>query len=98
MISCSYGQVAQNVVVELNWRQTAPAGSEDKLSQSRSIYLGWTGMQSQNKLAPMVDGRGINRSGGRQERDVATVEIDATLARMLGIADGQKVYTSHRVT
>ena len=48
-------------------------------------------MQSQNKLAPVVDKRGINRSGGRQEQDVATVEIDATLARMLGIADGLKV-------
>lgn len=48
-------------------------------------------MQSQNRLAPIVDKRGINRSGGRQEQDVATVEIDATFARMVGIADGQKV-------
>lgn len=50
-------------------------------------------MQSQNKLAPIVGKNGINRSGGaRQEQDVATVEIDATLGRMLGIADGQKVW------
>lgn len=48
-------------------------------------------MQSQAKLAPMVDKRGINRAGGRQEQDLATVEMDATLARMLGIAEGQKV-------
>lgn len=61
-------------------------------SVSRSIYLGWTGMQSQTKLAPMVDKRGINRSGGRQEQDVATVEVDVSFGRLLGLADGQKVW------
>ncbi|KAL1304789.1 hypothetical protein AAFC00_003721 [Neodothiora populina] len=85
--------VAQNVVVELTFQPPAvTSGSDEKAPlQSRSIYLGWTGMQSQHRLAPMVDKRGINRSGGRQDQDVATVEIDAALARMLAITDGQKV-------
>jgi len=48
-------------------------------------------MQSQSKLAPIVDRRGIKRSSGRQEQDVAIVEMDATLARMFGISEGQKV-------
>jgi len=50
-------------------------------------------MQSQSKLAPIVDKRGIKRSGGRQEQDVATVEMDVTLARMFGMSEGQKVCT-----
>lgn len=81
-------------MIELTLRDNAtagPAGAENKASQARSVYLGWTGMQSQTKLAPMVDKRGINRSGDRQEQDVPTVEVDATLGRMLGISDGQKV-------
>lgn len=50
-------------------------------------------MQSQSKLAPMVGKNGINRSGGsRQEQDVVTIEIDATLGRMLGLTDGLKVW------
>ncbi|GAB7355216.1 hypothetical protein MBLNU459_g5770t1 [Dothideomycetes sp. NU459] len=93
--------VAQNVVVELSFRQPALPGAEDKANaagQSRSIYLGWTGMQSQSRLAPIVGKGGINRSSGsRQEQDIATVEIDSTLGRMLGIADGQKVGVSLHV-
>ena len=45
-------------------------------------------MQSQSKLAPIVGKDGISgKKGARQE----LVELDATLGRMLGIADGAKV-------
>lgn len=88
-------QVAQNVVVELNFRQAAPTGDKaNGTSQSRSIYLGWTGMQSQARLAPIVSRNGIQGTRGnatRQDQDLATVEVDATLARVLGITDGLKV-------
>ena len=85
--------VAQNVVVELSYKQANPPGSDarGKLSNSsHSFYFGWTGMQSQPRLAPMVGRDGI-RSAGRQEQDVATVEVDATFGRLLGLSEGIKV-------
>ena len=85
------------MVVELSWRQAASAAAEDNVGRARSVYLGWTGMQSQTKLAPIVDKKGINRSGGRQEQDTSAVELDSTLARMLGISNGQKVCLCNRI-
>ncbi|THZ81983.1 AAA-domain-containing protein [Aureobasidium pullulans] len=87
--------VAQNVVVELSFRLPAPpADKTNGTSQIRSIYLGWTGMQSQTRLAPIVSRNGIQGTRGnaaRQDQDIATVEVDSTLARVLGISDGMKV-------
>jgi peroxin-1 len=51
-------------------------------------------MQSHSKLAPLVSRNGIQGTRGnaaRQDHHVATVEIDATFARLLGISDGLKV-------
>ncbi|GAP87321.1 putative ATPase [Rosellinia necatrix] len=82
---------AQNVVVELNYR-VAPASDSsnppNSSSNQRSIYVGWTGMPSKRKLVPIVDRDGI--SNGR-DREVSSVEIDATLAATLGLSEGQKV-------
>lgn len=90
--------IAQNVVVELSYRQPAPPNSEPKqkaASTTRSVYLGWTGMQSQAKLAPVVGRDGIagNRGsgGGRHEQEVPVVEVDATFGRLLGLSEGMKV-------
>lgn len=49
-------------------------------------------MPSKRKIAPIVDRDGImgTRGSGR-DQEVASVEIDATLARTLGLPDGQKV-------
>jgi len=89
---------AQNVVVELQYRQLSPASrSKDEnngTSQQRSLYVGWTGMSSKRKLVPIVSRDGI--SGGRggtagREQEVAVVEIDATFGRMIGLAEAQKV-------
>jgi len=54
-------------------------------------------MQSQTKLAPIVGRDGIQgaRGGRRPEAECATVEIDTTLARVLGINEGLKVGHSH---
>ncbi|KAF4433069.1 Peroxisome biosynthesis protein PAS1 [Colletotrichum fructicola] len=89
---------AQNVVVELNYRPSSASASGSGASQQRSVFVGWTGMPSKRKVAPIVGRDGINggRSGGR-EQEVAQVEIDATLANTLGLSDGQKVTASIHV-
>ncbi|KAI1264284.1 AAA-domain-containing protein [Xylariaceae sp. FL1019] len=81
---------AQNVVVELSYRATptSDGSGQPAPATQRSLYLGWTGMPSKRKLAPIVDRDGI--SSGR-EREVASVEVDATLAATLGLFDGQKI-------
>lgn len=84
-------QPAQNVVVELNYRLPASADSTSPKATSKSIYLGWTGMPSKRRLAPLVDRDGINGARGGRDKEVQVVEVDATLATTLGIHDGQKV-------
>ncbi|KAH8905047.1 AAA-domain-containing protein [Coniochaeta sp. PMI_546] len=82
---------AQNVVVELNYRLAATADGTSPRATSKSIFLGWTGMPSKRKLAPLVDRDGINGARGGSNKEVQLVEVDATLAATLGIYDGQKV-------
>lgn len=83
-------QLAQNVVVELTYRQNAtqstPTKSPAKPIQ-RSIYVGWTGMASKPKLASVIGDKGLDS----RSKDIATVEIDTTFAKLLGLQDGQKV-------
>ncbi|KAJ8127149.1 hypothetical protein O1611_g6489 [Lasiodiplodia mahajangana] len=82
---------AQNVVVELEYRvaPTSDGSSQpNSSSNQRSVYVGWTGMQSKRKLVPIVDRDGI---GNGRDREVSSVEIDATLAATLGLSEGQKV-------
>ncbi|KAF2767434.1 AAA-domain-containing protein [Teratosphaeria nubilosa] len=92
--------VAQNVVVELGWRQQ-PDPKPKPPGQPRSVYLGWTGMQSQSRfLAPLVgrDGRsgggGGGGGGGGEGKEVPVVEVDATFGRLIGLAEGLKVSVS----
>lgn len=84
-------QVAQNVVVELQWRQPVPPSADNDKPSSvpRSAFVGWTGMQSKPKHAPVVGRDGLSRGGADQ--DVPQVEIDGTFARMLGLSGGQKI-------
>ncbi|KAI9758783.1 MAG: Peroxisome biosynthesis protein pex1 [Candelina submexicana] len=84
---------AQNVVVELSYRPSPSLSTDVKSAngsntQQKSVFVGWTGMPSKRKLAPITTGRG--GVGGR-EQEVATVEIDATFGRLLGLTDTQKV-------
>ncbi|KAK4447631.1 peroxisome biosynthesis protein PAS1 [Podospora aff. communis PSN243] len=87
---------AQNVVVELNYRAPLPAGSAGPggaTSTQKSVYVGWTGMSSKRRVAPIVGRDGISAARGSSSRDqeVPLVEMDATLAASLGLQDGQKV-------
>ncbi|EYE95678.1 AAA family ATPase peroxin 1 [Aspergillus ruber CBS 135680] len=79
---------AQNVIVELQYRPSS--GRANGSPSQRSLYLGWTGMPSKRKLAPVVGRDGINR-GSAREQEVSTVELDTTFGRVLGLAEGQPV-------
>ncbi|KAF7591794.1 Peroxisome biosynthesis protein pex1 [Aspergillus hancockii] len=80
--------VAQNVIVELQYR---PSSGKAGNPTQRSCYLGWTGMPSKRKLAPVVGKDGINSGSSSREQDVSTVELDTTFGRVLGLAEGQRV-------
>ncbi|KAK0632414.1 P-loop containing nucleoside triphosphate hydrolase protein [Immersiella caudata] len=84
---------AQNVIVELSYRAPIQVGSAGATSTPKSVYVGWTGMSSKRRVAPIVGRDGINGSRGSLARDqeVPLVEMDATLATSLGLQDGQKV-------
>jgi len=88
--------VAQNVIIELSYRQPPPPGvSESKnASPLKSVFLGWTGMQSKRRLTPVVGREGLTGSRGAptaRDQEAATVELDATFARLVGLVEGQKV-------
>ncbi|ETI26896.1 hypothetical protein G647_09995 [Cladophialophora carrionii CBS 160.54] len=84
---------AQNVVVELQYRsQTLSSGavsSGNSAGFQRCAYVGWTGMPSRTRPASLLN-NDRTRPGSR-EQDVQTVEIDATFAKVLGLAEGQKI-------
>ncbi len=72
----------QNIIVELSYRPPAPS------STPASIFVGWTGLPSRRKIAPLVGRDGINSA---REQEVPLVEIDKAFANALGLQDGQKV-------
>ncbi|KAJ5105571.1 hypothetical protein NUU61_002918, partial [Penicillium alfredii] len=78
---------AQNVIIEFQYKSTGEAGGAPP---QRSCFLGWTGMPSKRKLAPVVGREGIG-SGFSREQEVSTVELDTTFGRLLGLTEGQKV-------
>ncbi|PWY73700.1 AAA-domain-containing protein [Aspergillus heteromorphus CBS 117.55] len=80
---------AQNVIVELQYRSTT--GKANGSPAQRSCYLGWTGMPSKRKLAPVVGRDGISSGSSAREQDISTVELDTTFGRVLGLAEGQRV-------
>lgn len=86
-------QVAQNVVVELTYRQPAPPGASDARSAAppKSVFVGWTGMQSKRRIAPVVTRDGLRASPAVGQQDLPAVEVDATFARLIGLQEGQKV-------
>jgi peroxin-1 len=85
--------VAQNVVVELSYRQPPPPGASDSrtVSPQKSVFVGWTGMQSQRRLASVVGRDGLRGSQSTSQQDIAAVEVDTTFARLIGLSEDQKV-------
>ena len=53
-------------------------------------------MQAQTKLAGVIGQDGSVRRGGERggDREVATVEVDTTFARVVGLGEGMKVCLS----
>ncbi|KAL2200063.1 P-loop containing nucleoside triphosphate hydrolase protein [Corynascus similis CBS 632.67] len=86
---------AQNVVVELRYRARAapPGGNTDPANSPsmKHVFLGWTGMSSKRRVAPIVGRDGIGSVRDARDQDVGAVELDATLAANLGLTEGQKV-------
>ncbi|KAL1847436.1 Peroxisome biosynthesis protein pex1 [Paecilomyces lecythidis] len=83
---------AQNVIVELQYRSSiSSSGSQSNTGPvQRSSYLGWTGMPSKRRLAPVIGKEGLRGESSR-EHEVATIEIDSTFGKILGLTEGQKV-------
>ncbi|KAL4871933.1 hypothetical protein BDV12DRAFT_163388, partial [Aspergillus spectabilis] len=81
---------AQNVIVELQFRP-AVGRANNGTPTPRSCYLGWTGMPSKRRIAPVVGRDGINNSSTTREQDASTVELDTTFGRVLGLSEGQRV-------
>ncbi|KAJ5501272.1 ATPase AAA-type core [Penicillium expansum] len=79
---------AQNVIIEIQYKPTS--GKANGAPPQQSCFLGWTGMPSKRRLAPVVGRDGIN-SGYSREQEISTVELDTTFGRLLGLTDGQKV-------
>lgn len=87
-------QPAQNVVVELQYRPTSSASNSQSNAShpQKCSYVGWTGMPSKRRLAPVVNKDGISGArGSSREQEIPTVEIDSTFGRVLGLSDGQRV-------
>ncbi|CAM1506577.1 Fc.00g062180.m01.CDS01 [Cosmosporella sp. VM-42] len=86
----------QNVIVELNYRDTSTGAGAS--SQQRSVFVGWTGMPSKRRTASLVGRDGLNgMRGSSRDQEVALVELDATLAKTLGLSEGQKVMATVHV-
>ncbi|KAJ5149941.1 hypothetical protein N7448_001519 [Penicillium atrosanguineum] len=79
---------AQNVIIELQYK--ALSGKANGPPPQRSCFLGWTGMPSKRKPAPVVGRDGIN-GGFSREQEASSVELDTTFGRLLGLTEGQKV-------
>ncbi|KAF5027658.1 hypothetical protein F66182_219 [Fusarium sp. NRRL 66182] len=78
----------QNVIVELSYREPSPNGSGP---QQRSVFVGWTGMPSKRRTGPPSTREGLNGSRASRDQEVQLVELDATLAKTLGLSEGQRV-------
>ncbi|KAF4990408.1 hypothetical protein FDECE_14400 [Fusarium decemcellulare] len=79
---------AQNVIVELSYRDT----STGTAPQQRSVFVGWTGMPSKRRAALPGGRDGLNGSrGSSRDQEVQLIELDATLAKTIGLSEGQKV-------
>ncbi|OXV10992.1 hypothetical protein Egran_01254 [Elaphomyces granulatus] len=87
---------AQNVIVELQYRSSVswPGSQPNDAPIQRSSYFGWTGMPSKRNSVSVI---GKDRIGNNsavssvRENELAVVELDTSLGRMLGLTEGQKV-------
>ncbi|KAI4089267.1 MAG: hypothetical protein LQ344_005485 [Seirophora lacunosa] len=77
----------QNVIVEILVKDSATASKNDGTMQ-RSIYVGWSGMPSTQKAAS-IGPRRQKQSFAITDAERATVDIDPTFGRMLGLVEGQ---------
>ncbi|KAI9796312.1 MAG: Peroxisome biosynthesis protein pex1 [Piccolia ochrophora] len=87
---------AQDVIVQISCQIPHQSNDGQPQRDRNIIFVGWTGMPSSQPLAPVLDRAGRRGASGRKasvqaDGDASFVEIDATLARMLRLAEGQRV-------
>jgi len=64
------------------------------MTPPRSVFVGWTGMQSKGRPAPVVGRDGLAGSRGSSisaSQTLPTVEVDSTFAQAVGLSEGSKV-------
>ena len=88
------GQLVQNIVVELQYQSRLAQASQSNNNSSKpplqSVYVGWTGEQSQERN-PSRTGKDPPLSIYGSTKELPAVEIDVTFARTINLEESQKV-------
>ncbi|KAG5752772.1 hypothetical protein H9Q70_004580 [Fusarium xylarioides] len=85
---------SQNVLIELSYedRTSTDVSESAGYVKSRSVFLGWTGLQSRQRSHPPEERHRSGRERNRPNaRELSLVDIDAAFARTLGLSDGQEI-------
>ncbi|KAI1017747.1 hypothetical protein LB504_004000 [Fusarium proliferatum] len=84
---------AQNVLIELSYDDSTSAGVSESADyvKSRSVFLGWTGLQSRQRSHPSEEQQRLGSERNRPNaREPFWVDIDAAFAQTLGLSEGQE--------
>ncbi|SCO48389.1 probable peroxin-1 [Fusarium fujikuroi] len=85
---------SQNVLIELSYDDSTSADASESAEylKSRSVFLGWTGLQSRQRSRPSEEQQSLGRERNRPNaREPSWVDIDAAFAQTLGIPEGQEI-------
>ncbi|KAI1049892.1 hypothetical protein LB506_001899 [Fusarium annulatum] len=85
---------SQNVLIELSYDDSTSADASESAEyvKSRSVFLGWTGLQSRQRSHPSEEQQRLGRERNRPNaREPSWVDIDAAFAQTLGIPEGQEI-------
>ncbi|KAF5621975.1 peroxisome biosynthesis PAS1 [Fusarium sp. NRRL 52700] len=85
---------SQNILIELSYKDLTSRDASESADyiKSRSVFLGWTGLQSRQRARASEEPQSLGRNKSRpNNRGSSWVDIDAAFARTLGLSDGQEV-------
>ncbi|SCN84017.1 related to peroxin-1 [Fusarium fujikuroi] len=85
---------SQNVLIELSYDDSTSADASESAEylKTRSVFLGWTGLQSRQRSRPSEEQQSLGRERNRPNaREPSWVDIDAAFAQTLGIPEGQEI-------
>ncbi|KLO83814.1 Uncharacterized protein LW93_598 [Fusarium fujikuroi] len=84
---------SQNVLIELSYDDSTSAGVSESPDyvKSRSVFLGWTGLQSRQRSHPSEEQQRLGSERNRPNaREPFWLDIDAAFAQTLGLSEGQE--------